>query len=228
MAITTILLLLLVFRVLYALPRRTYYLACRCCCYARHRASSKQSTTHNTNTIRLLIVLGSGGHTAEMLTFLSAFHHPRLKSVAFFLAKTDNHSEKKARGWIASRNCQDLDVTFHKITRSREVGQSWCSTVFTTVLGVYETIARYYTIRPDLVLCNGPGTCLPVVYCGFVGKVLGLSSHTKLIFVESFARVKSLSLTGWLVYLFVDRFVVQWKELQDKWPRGTEYIGKIF
>ena len=178
----------------------------------------------------LLVVLGSGGHTAEMLTFLSNVHHPHLKSVAFFLAKTDQHSQLKAEGWVNSRTQRhpDLKVTFHAITRSREVGQSWWSTLFTTLLGLFETMYHYWSITPDVILCNGPGTCLPIVYCGMVCKILGIRSRTRLVFVESFARVQSLSLTGVLVYPVVDRFVVQWNQLQQKWPRGTEYIGKIF
>lgn len=40
-------------------------------------------------------------------------------------------------------------------------------------------------------------------------QVLGLS-HTRIIYVESFARVKSLSLSGKILRYFVDTFVVQW------------------
>ena len=49
---------------------------------------------------------------------------------------------------------------------------------------------------------------------------------TKVVFIESVCRVKSLSLTGKLLYPFVDEMQVQWQELQDKYPR-TKYIGMI-
>lgn len=39
--------------------------------------------------------------------------------------------------------------------------------------------------------------------------MLGLK-HTRIIYVESFARVTSLSLSGKLLRPFVDTFVVQW------------------
>jgi len=225
MGLGNVLILILLFRIIISLPRRTYNLLCNCC---MPLPKNDDDIQNNSSAITILIVLGSGGHTSEMLTFLQGFNHSQLKSVAFFIAKTDDHSQKKAQAWISKRkNTKQIKVTFHKITRAREVGQSWCSTMFTTVRGLFETILQYCRIRPDVVLCNGPGTCLPIVYCGFVGKVFGFSSKTRVVFVESFARVKSLSLTGWLVYPVVDRFVVQWQQLQEKWPRGTEFIGKI-
>ncbi|PWY99210.1 Alg14-domain-containing protein [Testicularia cyperi] len=64
-------------------------------------------------------------------------------------------------------------------------------------------------IYADLVLMNGPGTCVPIVIAVYCLRILGLESP-KLIYIESFARVKSLSLTAKLVRPLVDRFVLQW------------------
>ena len=46
----------------------------------------------------------------------------------------------------------------------------------------------------------------------------------KLIYVESFARVTTLSLSGKLLYTFVDRFLIQWPYLKEKYPKA-EYKG---
>ena len=256
---------LVVLRVWSALPTRAHHICCCQCCRRSTFVSGDGGSSSKLRNIRLLVVLGSGGHTAEMLTFLAGFNHPNLESIHFILAKTDNHSQAKAEKWVssyivssssgsatttvtttatttatitttttptvtatASSSVSNLKVFYHKITRSREVGQGWCSTMATTVLGLWDAIYLYFSIYPDLVLCNGPGTCLPIVYCSVVGRVFGVCSHARIIFVESFARVKSMSLTGLLVYPFVDRFIVQWHQLQEKWPLGTEFIGKIF
>lgn len=48
----------------------------------------------------------------------------------------------------------------------------------------------------------------------------------KILFVESFCRVQTLSLTGRLVYPIADRFVVQWKGLCAKYLRA-EYLGTL-
>jgi len=63
--------------------------------------------------------------------------------------------------------------------------------------------------------------CLAV----YLNKLLGLPSP-KLIYVESFARVKRLSLSGKILKPFVDRFVVQWPDLTKENSRA-EYKGRL-
>ncbi|EJD02706.1 oligosaccharide biosynthesis protein Alg14 like protein [Fomitiporia mediterranea MF3/22] len=88
----------------------------------------------------------------------------------------------------------------------------------------------------DVLLLNGPGTCF--VLCAAVKRVicycwlafdankvyniiqfLGLPAP-RVIYVESFARVNSLSLSGKLLRPLVDRFVVQWPQLLRDGVRG--------
>lgn len=57
-------------------------------------------------------------------------------------------------------------------------------------------------------------------------RVLGVQTDSKIIFCESFARVQHLSLTGKLLYWLADEFVVQWPQLQAKYPKTT-YLGVI-
>ena len=40
----------------------------------------------------------------------------------------------------------------------------------------------------------------------------------KFVYVESLARVRTLSLTGKLVYPLTDVFLVQWPSLLDRYP----------
>ena len=48
------------------------------------------------------------------------------------------------------------------IPRSREVGQSYCWSVLTTIKACLYAIPQAIWINPDLLLVNGPGTCLPL------------------------------------------------------------------
>lgn len=70
---------------------------------------------------------------------------------------------------------------------------------------------------PDLVLTNGPATGLIVVLAAWVmrlcyGRAVEDKLHT--IYVESFARVSGLSLSGKIIDKLglVDKFVVQWEK----------------
>ena len=40
----------------------------------------------------------------------------------------------------------------------------------------------------------------------------------RFVYVESLARVKTLSLTGKMVYRFTDVFLVQWPDVVEKYP----------
>lgn len=74
--------------------------------------------------------------------------------------------------------------------------------------------------RPELIVTTGAMIAFP--FCIFA-KHFG----AKLIYVESFARVKDGSLTGKLAYRFADLFLVQWKSLMKVYPKAT-YVGGIF
>jgi beta-1,4-N-acetylglucosaminyltransferase len=166
--------------------------------------------------VTVMVVLGSGGHTAEMLTLLSALTNEH--KIHFIVAKTDTHSHEKALKWLSSEKIQ---AEFHFIARAREVGQHWCSSILTSAVSLISSI-HLMRICPDILLVNGPGTCVPIVIHAFISKCF---MSNRIIYVESFARVKTLSLTGKIVYPFVDRFIVQWPDLvSDK----TEYIGKLY
>lgn len=54
-------------------------------------------------------------------------------------------------------------------------------------------------------------------------QVLGVK-HIKIVYVESICRVKTMSLSGKIVYQIADRFVVQWSLLKEKYPRA-KYMG---
>lgn len=113
------------------------------------------------------------------------------------------------------------DAPFYAIPRSREVGQSYVTSVFTTLWALAGTVSLVWRIRPDLVLCNGPGTCVPVCAAAFLGRFLGVWSP-RILFVESACRVHSLSLSGRILYsTLADSFLVQWPDLHRKYPATT-------
>ena len=48
----------------------------------------------------------------------------------------------------------------------------------------------------------------------------------KIVYVESICRVKTLSLSAKMLYYFVDRLIVQWPDLYEKYQRAV-YLGRI-
>ncbi|KAL7683896.1 putative oligosaccharide biosynthesis protein Alg14 [Plasmopara halstedii] len=176
----------------------------------------------NRQQIRVMAVLGSGGHTTELLKLMKRLHRDIYTPVTFVIAETDKTSQTKTELDWKPKDCD----SFAFIPRSREVGQSWFSSVPSTLHAFFSCLGLVYSRRPQLVLCNGPGTCIPICIAVVLFRVLGIHTDSKIIFCESFARVQHLSLTGKMLYYVADEFVVQWPQLQVKYPR-TKHLGVI-
>lgn len=73
--------------------------------------------------------------------------------------------------------------------------------------------------RPDLLITTGSGVAAPFIWWA---KLLGIRT----VFIESITRATELSLTGRLVYPFVDVFIVQWEDLLERYPKA-EFHGRI-
>jgi len=175
---------------------------------------------------KTLVVLGSGGHTAEMLALMKNLDCKRYTPLHLVLADTDKTSRPKIENIKDFQWAKDEKV-YHTIKRSREVGQSWLTTVFTTLISTMHSILLVPKLSPNLVLCNGPGTCIPICIGALVTRMLFLGDPT-IVFVESFCRVQSLSLSGKLLYPFVDKFIVQWPELATSDRPKCQYLGNLF
>lgn len=168
---------------------------------------------------KTLVVLGSGGHTTEMLTLIesikcSTTYAHKYEPLIYVVASSDVTS-------VVRFGSFDLlpHKRIYRIPRSREVGQSFISSIFSTAYSVCFCILITLYESPDLVLMNGPGTCVPIALSTFLSRVLGFCLG-RTVFCESFCRVKSLSLTGKMLEMLgiVDLFLVHWPDLSEGKP----------
>lgn len=159
------------------------------------------------NRPKILVVLGSGGHTAEMINIVKA-----LEGRVFFIfvaAASDVSSAGKLHALFG-------ESEILRIRRSREVGQSFLTSVFSTVSAFIDCMFLILQVQPDAVLVNGPGTCVPVCLAAVVVEFFS-SQLIGIFFVESFCRVKTLSLTGRILRPIADEFFVFWPNLAEKY-----------
>ncbi|GLI67423.1 hypothetical protein VaNZ11_011619 [Volvox africanus] len=202
---------LLAFRVLYVMFRRSP-------CPARMKAA------------KTLVVLGSGGHTAEMLMLLDSVDKAQYSPRSYVVAATDPMSGPKAlaRERVWQETDSPTGFRIHQIPRSREVGQSYITSVATTLCSLVFAFGLVFKEAPDLVLVNGPGTCIPVCAAAFVYRVLGLAG-TRVVYVESIARTRRFSLSAKLLYhlRMADLLFVQWEQLARTYPRAL-YAGRLY
>jgi UDP-N-acetylglucosamine transferase subunit ALG13 len=67
-----------------------------------------------------------------------------------------------------------------------------------------------YSERPDVIFCNGPGVCVPVVLSSIFLAFLGVHTRARIAYFESFTCVEHLSLSGRILLALADLFAVQW------------------
>ena len=118
------------------------------------------------------------------------------------------------------------DYKLYVITRSRKVHQSYISSIFTTLRSIFDCFPLLLHSQPDLILCNGPSTCVPICLVAFLLKVLYIHAGCRIAFIESYCRVKTLSLSGWILLYLTDIFVVQWPDVK-KISRKILYFGRL-
>ncbi|KAI8872297.1 Alg14-domain-containing protein [Ramicandelaber brevisporus] len=203
-----------------------------------------------TKPAKLVVVLGSGGHTSEMLQLLQNLDFVnKYAHRTYVVAENDELSMEKARAFEAAKPSlmgsekkksssssssgnvsakaavEGFDFEFRRVRRLRNVGESWYVVPHRLVLQFLADAWFLVRTRPDVVLCNGPGTSVPIALASYVPRALWIK-WISLMYVESAARVKTISLAGAMIYPIADRFFVQWPELQKAYER-SEYRGLL-
>ncbi|KAG5337514.1 ALG14 transferase, partial [Acromyrmex heyeri] len=159
-------------------------------------------------SIKTMIILGSGGHTAEMLRIVKYLNIKNYSPRVYIHAQTDKLSTEKVRD-LENGN---TDYKIVEIYRSREVRQSYFTSIWTTIFATLSCLPILWRENPELILCNGPGTCIPLCVIAFLFKILFITENV-IIFIESFCRVKTFSLTGKILYYLADHVIVRWTYL---------------
>jgi len=91
--------------------------------------------------------------------------------------------------------------------------------IFKYVLNIIQSFVLVLKTRPKVIFSTGAG--IAIATCLF-GKLIG----SKVIFLESGARITTASMTGRLMYYFADEFIVQWEPLLKHYP-NAKYYGSL-
>ncbi len=147
---------------------------------------------------RVLLVASPGGHFMQMLALKPAWEDLEHRWVTLHAADTDYllaDEEDVVRGF---------GPTPRNIPNMlRNLRLAW------------RTVRDY---RPDVLLSTGAAIAVPFF---LIGRLHGC----RLVYVESFTRVKRPALSGRLVYYFVDTFFVQWPSMA--YGRRAIYAGSV-
>ncbi|KAJ2906968.1 UDP-N-acetylglucosamine transferase subunit ALG14 [Zalerion maritima] len=199
-----------------------------------------------------VFLLGSGGHTKEMCSMIrkqfppSPNMHRRyiITSGDSYSAAVMNDLERSIKIDLTKKTNEDSPAkcgTYdcYLVERSRRVHQKWYSAVWSTLESTkplfkaltghptYSHPGKKWPDAPNVVVTNGPGTGFVLCFLAHLMKVIYLAPQgsLKIVYVESLARVKTLSLTGKLFHWtnIADVFLVQHPGLAENY--GKVYAG---
>ena len=80
----------------------------------------------------------------------------------------------------------------------------------------------YYLLKinPHLIITTGANVAVPMCY---LAKLFG----KKIIFIDSYAMVKSKTVSGRIIYPIADLFYVQWESMLNLYPKA-KFIGGVY
>lgn len=147
---------------------------------------------------RVLLVCSPGGHLQQMLALAPAWQDLERHWVTLRAPDTEHELAGEAVTWAHGPTNRSLAKLARNALLAREVLR---------------------TVDPDVVLSTGAALAVPFL--------LGArATGRRAVYVESFTRVEELSLSGRLVYPFVDELFVQWPQLAAR-RRRARYAGSV-
>jgi UDP-N-acetylglucosamine:LPS N-acetylglucosamine transferase len=88
------------------------------------------------------------------------------------------------------------------------------------LMNIVKSFHLFRKEKPDFVITTGVLSMIPI-------SIIAKLYRKKLIYIESFSKISSPTLTGKFLYRFADQFYVQWKELLEFFPKAI-YKGGIY
>lgn len=98
-----------------------------------------------------------------------------------------------------------------KVYYLRQVNRNEKVFIFKMIENTFKSLKVFIKEKPDIVISTGALATIPIC-------LLSKLFRKKVIFIESFAKVTSPTLTGKFIYKFADQFYVQWEQMKEHYP----------
>ena len=98
-----------------------------------------------------------------------------------------------------------------KVYYLRQVNRNEKVFIFKMTENTFKSLKVFIKEKPDIVISTGALATIPIC-------LLSKLFRKKVIFIESFAKVTSPTLTGKFIYKFADQFYVQWEQMKEHYP----------
>lgn len=150
---------------------------------------------------KICFIASSGGHFEQIMMLKPLMQ----KHDSFVVTEKTNYS------------VSNEDIPFYYL---KQVNRHEIKFIYYMIINSIKTLKIFLKEKPDIVISTGALATIPMCLLAKIFK-------KKLIFIESFAKITSPTLTGKLIYKFADQFYIQWEELRKIYPEAI-YKGGIY
>ena len=151
--------------------------------------------------MKIVFAASSGGHFEQLMMLKPLME----KYDSFVLTEKTDYSVGK----------QEVDVVYLK-----QINRKESLFLFKLIANTVISFKIYLKEKPDVMITTG---VLAIIPFALIMKLF----RKKLIYIESFAKVTSKTLSGKLLYNYADQFYVQWEEMLKLYPNAI-YKGGIY
>ena len=151
---------------------------------------------------KICLISSSGGHFEQLLMLRKLSNQ---NDIFIVTEKTKyNKKDKKINYYINQVNRKELLF------------------IIKIILIFIKSLYIFIKEKPDVIISTGVLAAIPMLYIGHI-------FNKKVIYIESFAKISSPTMTGNLVYKhkLADRFYVQWESMLEFYPNAV-YKGGIY
>lgn len=151
---------------------------------------------------KICLISSSGGHFEQLLCLKPLSEN---FNVFFVTEKTKyNKNDKKIKYFVKQVNRKE--VLF----------------IPNMIMVFFKSLYIYIKEKPDVIISTGVLSTIPMLFIGHFFK-------KKVIYIESFAKINSPTMTGKLIYKkkIANQFYVQWKSMLEFYPDAI-YKGGIY
>ncbi|SDK14337.1 PssD/Cps14F family polysaccharide biosynthesis glycosyltransferase [Sediminibacillus albus] len=152
---------------------------------------------------KLLLISSIGGHLTQLLQLEGLFKNYQYHLVTEKSQVTEQLMEKYPVS-LLMYGARNYPIRY----------------IYKFTYNTIKSLCIFIKHRPDIIITTGAHTAVPMCY---LAKLFG----RKIVFIESFAKSTSPTLSGRMVYPISDLFIVQWESMKEIYPKAV-YGGSIY
>ncbi len=152
---------------------------------------------------KVMFISSSGGHLTQLLKLKELFD---CYDYVLITEKTDVTMDMK----------EQYQLEYLKYGSRKYIVKY----LFVSVCNCVKSLILFLKYNPNVIVTTGTHTAVVMCYLGWMFK-------KKVIYIESFAKSKSPTLSGRLVYPIATTFIVQWESMLKVYPKA-KYFGGIY